>query len=77
MYRLGIGNPVSHPSIKQYLKSVKEEQARTRSRPTKATPIFLGKLEKIAAYIFAQFSAPRVLPIKKITKKLANSPIFQ
>ncbi|KAK2555891.1 Protein LIGHT-DEPENDENT SHORT HYPOCOTYLS 5 [Acropora cervicornis] len=28
--RLGIGNPVSHPSIKQYLKSVKEEQARAQ-----------------------------------------------
>ena len=50
--RLGIGNPVSHPSIKQYLKSVKEEQAKARSRPKKAIPIFLGKLEKIAAYIF-------------------------
>lgn len=34
--RLGIGNPVSHPSIKQYLKSVKEEQAKARSRPKKA-----------------------------------------
>lgn len=61
--RLGIGNPVSHPSIKQYLKSVKEEQAKARSRPKKAIPIFLGKLEKVAVYIFAQLSAPRVLPI--------------
>ena len=59
--RLGIGNPVSHPSIKQYLKSVKEEEAKAGSRPKKAIPIFLGKLEKIAAYIFAELSAPRVL----------------
>ena len=65
--RLGIGNPVSHPSIKQYLKSVKEEQAKARSRPKKAIPIFLGKLEKIAVYIFAQLSAPRVLPINLYT----------
>ena len=65
--RLGTGNPVSHPSIKQYLKSVKEEQAKARSRPKKAIPIFLGKLEKIAAYIFAQLSAPRVLPINLYT----------
>ena len=50
--RLGIGNPVSHPSIKQYLKSVKEEQAKARSRPKKAISIFLDKLEKIAVYIF-------------------------
>ena len=53
--------------IKQYLKSVKEEQAKARSRPKKAIPIFLGKLEKIAAYIFAQLSAPRVLPINLYT----------
>jgi len=39
--RLGIGNQVSHPSIKQYLKSIKEEQAKARSRPKKAIPIFL------------------------------------
>ena len=30
--RLGIGNPVSHPSIKRYLKSVKEEQGKARSK---------------------------------------------
>lgn len=65
--RLGIGNPVSHPSIKQYLKSVKEEQAKARSRPKKAIPIFLDKLEKIAAYIFAQLNVPRVLPINLYT----------
>ena len=28
--RLGIGNPVSHPSIKNYLRSIKEEQAQAR-----------------------------------------------
>ena len=65
--RLEIGNPVSHPSIKQYLKSVKEEQAKARSRPKKAITIFLGKLEKITAYIFAQLSAPCVLPINLYT----------
>ena len=59
--------PVSHPSIKQYLKSVKEEQAKARSRPRKAIRIFLDKLEKIALYIFAQLSAPRVLPINLYT----------
>ena len=65
--RLGIGNPVSHPSIEQYLKSIKEEQAKARSPPKNAIPIFLDKLEKIAAYIFAQLSAPRVLPINLYT----------
>ena len=61
--RLGIGNPVSHLSKKQYLTSAKAEQAKTRSRPKKAILIFLDRLEKIAAYIFVQLSAPCVLPI--------------
>ena len=50
--RLGIGNPVSHPSIKQYLKSVKEEQAKARSRPKKAILIFLDKLENNSCIYF-------------------------
>lgn len=58
--RLGIGNPVSHPSIKQYLKSVKEEQAKARSHPKKAIPIFLDKLEKIAEYMFLRNLVPRM-----------------
>jgi len=65
--RLGIGNQVSHPSIKQYLKSIKEEQAKARSRPKKAIPIFLDKLEKLAVYIYAQLSIPRILPINLYT----------
>ena len=39
--RLGIGNPVSHPSIKNYLKLIKEEQAKARVCPKKAVPCFL------------------------------------
>ena len=41
---LGTGNPASHRSVKAYLQAVKEEQARARVRPKKATPLFLDKL---------------------------------
>ena len=36
--RSGIGNPVSHPSIKNYLKLIEEEQAKARIFPKKAVP---------------------------------------
>lgn len=65
--RLGIGNPVSHPSIKQYLRCIKEEQAKARSRPKKAIAIFLDKLEQLAVYILTQISTPRILPITLYT----------
>ncbi|CAH3131669.1 unnamed protein product [Porites lobata] len=42
---LGTGNPASHRSVKAYLQAVKEEQARARVRPKKATPLFLDKLQ--------------------------------
>ena len=32
---LGIGNPVSHPSIKNYLKLIKQEQAKARDCPVR------------------------------------------
>ena len=41
--RLEIGNPVSHPSIENYLKLI-EEQAEARICPKKAVPLFLEKL---------------------------------
>ena len=43
--RLEIGNPVSHPSIKNYLKLIEEEQAKARIFPKKAVPLFLDKVQ--------------------------------
>lgn len=61
--RLGIGNPASHPSVKEYLKNVKEEQAQARIRPKKAIPIFLDKIERIARHILMQLSIPHTAPL--------------
>ena len=39
--RFGCGNPASHLSVKQYLKSVQTEQAQARVSPKQATLYFL------------------------------------
>ena len=59
--RLGIGNPASHPSIKQYLKSVKEEQAQARVQPHRAVPLFEDKLVTIAKLLYV-FSIVGIWP---------------
>lgn len=56
--RLGVGNPVSHPAIKNYLKLIKEEQAKSRVLPSKAVPIFMNKLEILAQHLLAQLRNP-------------------
>ena len=38
-------NSASHLSIKEYLKSVREEQAQARVQPHKAVPLFEDKIE--------------------------------
>lgn len=60
---LGTGNPASHRSVKAYLQAVKEEQARARVRPKKATPLFLDKLQQISQFIVSSM------------RKLDNSPM--
>ncbi|CAH3163812.1 unnamed protein product [Porites lobata] len=60
---LGTGNPASHRSVKACLQAVKEEQARARVRPKKATPLFLDKLQQISQFIVSSM------------RKLDNSPI--
>jgi len=61
--RLGIGNPVSHPSITNYLKCIRQEQAKSRIRPRKAIPPFLDKLEKLLAYILEHMRSTVLTPI--------------
>lgn len=61
--RLGIGNPVSHPSIKSYLRSIKEEQAQARVRPRKSIPLFLDKLQRLAEHIMCKLRTPGISPI--------------
>ena len=60
--RLGIGNPASHPSIKAYLKCIREEQAQARVQPRKAVPLFADKLVAIARHILAKLGEADTSP---------------
>ena len=57
--RLGIGNPVSHPSIKAYLKCVREEQAQARVQPRK---VFTDNFLAIARLILSKRKKPGTSP---------------
>lgn len=45
------GNPALAPTVKEYLKLVKAEQARAHVLPKQAKPIFLTKIKAICSYI--------------------------
>ena len=60
--RLGLGNPVSHPSIKAYLKCVRQEQAQARVQPRKVVPLFTDKFLAKARLILSKLKKPDTLP---------------
>ena len=62
--RLGIGNPVSHPSIKAYLECVQEEQAQVRVEPRKAVSLFTNKFLAIARLILSKVIKPATLRLR-------------
>ncbi|KXJ23560.1 Protein LIGHT-DEPENDENT SHORT HYPOCOTYLS 5 [Exaiptasia diaphana] len=62
--RLGMGNPVSHNSIKSYLKLIKEEQARARVLPSRAVPIFVEKLRLLTEYLIGEIQFRHCTPIR-------------
>lgn len=55
---LGVGNPASHKSVKQYLKLVQEEQAIARVFPTQAIPLFYNKICKLCEFLHEQTFKP-------------------
>jgi hypothetical protein len=48
---LGVGNPAAHKSVKTYLRTIQEEQARARVFPKQAVPIFFEKLSSLCSYL--------------------------
>lgn len=60
---LGVGNPAAAASVKEYLKSVQEEQTRTHIVPKQAKSIFISKVRAIALFI------QRELEGKEISKR--------
>jgi len=60
--RLGIGNPVSHPSIKAYFRCVRKEQAQARVQLRKAVPLFTDIFLAIARLILSKLKKPGTSP---------------
>ena len=49
--RVGMSNPLSHPTIKEYLKFVTEEQAQQPLRPRQDVPLFYDKFVRLITYL--------------------------
>ena len=62
---LGIGNPASHHSVKQYLILIREEQARARITPKQAVPLFFDKLLRLCSFLKESIFAPQILPLQR------------
>ena len=45
--RTGLSNPLAHPCVKEYLKFVREEQARQPLQPCQAVPLFYDKFTRL------------------------------
>ena len=49
--RTGMSNPLSHPTVKEYLKFVRDEQAQQPLRPRQAVPLFYDKFVRLITYL--------------------------
>ena len=49
--RTGMSNPLSHPTVKEYLKFVREEQAQRPLRPRQAVPLSYDKFVRLITYL--------------------------
>ena len=62
---LGIGNSAPHPTVKQYLIALREEQPKARVTPKQATPFFFDKLSKLCAFLRGRVFADHVSPTQR------------
>lgn len=54
------GNPALSPCVKQYVKTFKEEQARSHILPKQAKPIFISKIRRVCSYIDRELLRPDI-----------------
>ena len=60
---LSPGNPAAHPSVKKYLISISEEQAKARASPRQAVPFFFDKFTKLCTYLRHRLFVSSVSPV--------------
>ena len=70
---LSPGNPAAHPSVKKYLVSIAEEQAKARVSPRQAVPFFFDKFTKLCTYLRDRMFLSSVSPLERyiISRDLA------
>ena len=61
---LGVGNPASSRSVKDYLANVREEQLRARITPRQADPVLLSDVEILSRHIQSKLRGPTLDPIQ-------------
>ena len=62
---LSPGSPAAHPSVKKYLTSVSEEQAKARVSLRQAVPLFFDKFTKLCSYLRKQAFLPSISPLER------------
>ena len=62
---LASSNPAAHPSVKRYLTSVREEQAKARVTARQAVPLFFDKFKSLCAYLRRQCLTRDLTPISR------------
>ena len=70
---LSPGNPAAHPSVKKYLVSISEEQAKARVSPRQDVPFFFDKFTKLCTYLRNRVFLSSVSPLERyiISRDLA------
>ena len=62
---LSPGNPAAHPSVKKYLVSISEEQAKAKVSPRQAVPFFFDKSTKLCTYLRNRIFLSSLSPLEK------------
>lgn len=62
---LASSNPAAHPSVKRYLTSVREEQAKARVTVRQAVPFFFDKFKSLCAYLRRHALATGLTPTSR------------
>ena len=62
---MGLGNPASDKSLKDYLRLVTAEQLQARITPKQATPFFVDKLVQLATHLDNSLQSSTLNPTQR------------
>lgn len=62
---LGIGNPATDKTVKEYLRTITSEQLQARITPKQATPFFVDKLVQLATHLDTALHSKEASPTQQ------------